>query len=561
MKWRYRLSLFVFLGLFFLIITRLFYWQVVKAEELSAMGASQYGKQIVISPERGEIRTSDGFPIASNKISYLLYANPKEISEVDKEKISIILSEKLSLDPASVSAQLRQDLFWVPIEKNIDVSVKDELEKLTLTGVGFEEQYVRFYPEASMAAQLIGFVGKNDTGEDKGYFGIEGYYDRQLRGKGGVAIQIDDAVGRPILAKMNNDSGRINGRNLTLTVDRAIQFLVERKLKKGIENFGAVSGMVIIMDPKTGSILSMASFPSFDPRSYRDYDVNTYKNPLITNLYEPGSTFKALIMAAGIDSKVVKPDTKCPICASPLSIGGYEVRTWNNQYKKDIDMTEVIIHSDNTGMVYVSQQLGIDRMLDYLKKFGIGDLTGVDLQGEVSVGLRPSKNWYPIDVATLSFGQGISVTPIELLSAFSSLANGGKRMEPHIVKEIQTPEGQIITIPPKLVGQPVSEATAKVMTEILVNAVDKGEAQFAKIKGYRVAGKTGTAQIPIAGHYDPTKTIASFIGFAPAQDPKFAMLVVIDRPTSSIYGAETAAPVFFDIARDLFAHYGIAPSQ
>jgi cell division protein FtsI/penicillin-binding protein 2 len=223
-------------------------------------------------------------------------------------------------------------------------------------------------------------------------------------------------------------------------------------------------------------------------------------------------------------------------------------------------MLEVIQHSDNTGMVFVAQKLGIDRMLSYLNKFGIGDTTGIDLQGEVSPVLKPSNQWYAVDLATAGFGQGISVTPIELLDALGAIANQGRRMEPHVISAVESPDGSLTKIQPKVLDTPISEETAQVMTEIMVNAVNKGEASWARLKGYRIAGKTGTASIPVAGHYDPNQTIASFIGFAPADDPKFVMLVILDRPTVSIYGAETAAPIFFDIAKDILSYYGIAPS-
>lgn len=544
---------------FFCIVLRLFYWQVIKADELSAMGKSQYGDIVTISSERGDIKTSDGFPIATNKVTYLLYINPKEVK--NKEQISEILSPTLSMDKASISAQLSLDKFWVPIKKGLDDKKKTQIEKLKLPGIGFEQESVRFYPEASLAAQLIGFVGKDDLGEDKGYFGLEGYYDRQLKGKTTTTIKIRDAFGRPIVsAQEENTPYDQKGRSLVLNVDRALQFLVEKRLKEAVERFGASGGMVGIIEPKSGNVLAMASVPSFDPRRYGEYSSDLYKNPFISNVFEPGSTFKALIMAAGIDNKKVKPDTKCPICAKPAEIGGYEIRTWNNQYRENITMTDVIRHSDNIGMVYVAKSLGLDIMISYIQKFGIGEITGIDLQGEVASSIRPRDSWYPIDLATASFGQGISVTPIELLSAFASIANKGTRMEPHVVRSIETEDGESIQIPPKPLEKPISEETAKVMTEILVNAVNKGEAQYARVKGYRIAGKTGTAQIPIEGHYDASKTIASFIGFAPADDPKFAMVVIIDRPTSSIYGSETAAPTFFAISRDLFAYYGISPT-
>lgn len=559
MNWRYRVACILFAFTLVVITARLFYWQVVKAEELSLLGKAQYGSSVKLTPQRGEIITQDGFPIATNKFSYLAFVNPKEVK--DPLKVVQVLSSRLGIETASVSSALGKNLFWVPIKSHIEEVVKNDIEKENLAGVGFEKQSIRFYPEASMAAQLIGFVGKNDLGEDSGYFGLEGYYDRQLKGKQGVAVQVHDAFGRPILSRINKNFDKIDGRTLTLTLDRVVQFLVETKLKKGIEEYGAEGGMAAVMDPKTGGILAMASFPSFDPSNYQLFPYEYYKNPFISNLFEPGSTFKSLVMAAGIDSGVVDPYTKCPICDKPVSIGGYDIKTWNDTYQNGINMIEVIQHSDNTGMVYVAKSLGLDRMYDYLKKFGIGESTDIDLYGEVVPFLRQKNKWYPIDLATASFGQGIHVTGIELLSSFSAIANEGIRVRPHVVSTIKTEDGNTFNIEPKMMGKPISSKTAKVMTEILVNAVNKGEAQWARVKGYRIAGKTGTAQIPIAGHYDPSKTIASFIGFAPADNPKFVMLVVIDKPTQSIYGAETAAPIFFNIARDLFSYYKIPPSE
>ncbi len=559
MTWRFKSTFLFFILAFFLIVLRLFYWQVVRAEELTTLGEDQYGQNVTVEPVRGEIRTSDGFPIASNKLSYIVFANPKEVGDVGQE--TQILSQQLQEDPATISALLSMDKFWVALKRNVSSEEKADLEKLNLKGVGFEEHTTRFYPEASTAAKLLGFVGKTNNGDSVGYFGLEGYYDRQLRGKAGKAMQIHDAFGRPILAKMDDASTAVDGRSITLTVDRAVQFMLDREIKEGMEKYGAKGAMAAIMDPKTGRIIAMSAFPAFDPRDYVDYTFEDYKNSFVSDVYEPGSTFKPLIMAAALNEGLVKPETECDICNGPVEIGGYQIKTWNDEYQDHINMTETIIHSDNTGMVFVSKKLGLDRILDYMKKYGIGQLTGIDLQGETAPPIRPRSQWYPIDVATASFGQGISVTPIELLSAFSSIANNGIRMKPEVVASVETPEGETIKIDPEEMGRPISEKTAKVMTEILVNAVDKGEAKFAKPKGYRIAGKTGTAQIPIEGHYDPTKTIASFIGFAPADDPKFVMLVIVDRPTSSIYGAETAAPIFFKVAKQLLDYYGVTPTE
>ncbi|HVA96436.1 MAG TPA: penicillin-binding protein 2 [Candidatus Acidoferrales bacterium] len=559
MSWRYRFTLLFFLIVFGLIITRLFYWQVVKAQELSAIGQAQYDQQIVSPAQRGEIKTADGFTIAADKLAYLVFTNPKVVK--DKQNEADVLGNFLDIKSATISALLSENKFWVPIKSSVENSVKEKIDSKNLPGVGFQEETVRYYPEASMAAHMLGFVGKDVNGNDAGYFGLEGYYDRLLSGKNGFAEVVHDASGHPILAKMNDSTVKVDGSSLVLHIDRRIQFMLDEELKKGIQKYGAKSGMAAIMDPKTGGILAMSSFPTYDPAHYQDYSDTLYTDPFITSTYEPGSTFKPLIMSAAINEGLVKPDTQCTICSGPVQIGDYAIHTWDDHYFANTTMTDVIVHSDNTGMVFVGQKLGLDRILQYLQRFGIGDTTGIDLQGEAAPPLHPQNQWYPIDLATATFGQGITVTPIELLDAVASIANNGKRMEPHVVAAVQTPDGQTIPIPPKEIDQPISATTAQVMTQIMVDAVNNGEAKFARLKGYDIAGKTGTAQIPVAGHYDPTKTIASFEGFAPANDPKFVMLVVVDEPSSSIYGSETAAPIFFAVAKDILMYYGIPPSE
>ncbi|HSW48246.1 MAG TPA: penicillin-binding protein 2, partial [Candidatus Saccharimonadales bacterium] len=462
MSWRYRCCLLFFITFFFLIVARLFYWQVVRASELQLLAQAQYGRIVSIPSTRGEIRTSDDYAIVANKLSYLVFLNPKEIK--DKKDLSDMLAPILDTESASISAKILPDRFWVPIQSTVENSVKEKVEALKLPGVGFQGESVRFYPEASLGAKLLGFVGKDDNGQDKGYFGLEGFYDRQLRGKAGQATIIHDATGRPILSKLNESTGKTDGRNLVLNVDRNVQFMLDNTLKEGVEQYGASGGVAAIMDPKTGAIIAMSGFPTFDPRHFQEYTDDVYRNAFINDTYEPGSTFKPLVMAAAIDSNLVKPDTKCPICAGPVEIGGYEIRTWNDKYNADESMTDVIMHSDNTGMVYVGKKLGLDRMVRYLDKYGIGELTGIDLQGEVVPNVREKENWYPIDLATASFGQGITVTPIELLTAFSSIANNGNRMEPHVVSKIITPDGGTIDIRPKVLDQPISERAAHIMT-------------------------------------------------------------------------------------------------
>ena len=558
-SWRYPF-LFVFISfLFVLIIGRLFYWQVVQAEMLSGLAQEQYSGEIKLTPKRGDIITSDGFPIVSNKVAYHVYADPSVIK--DNEKIIESLASILDMETASVSSKLLPSLQWVRIKSGIDSAKRVEIEKRDFPGVGFEEEYARFYPEASIAAHLVGFVGENESESSKGLFGLEAYYDRLLKGKEGIIVELRDALRRPILSERNDDSDGVEGSNLYLSIDRSVQFLIEQKLKDAVGKYQATGGMIGIMEPKTGNIIAMASYPSYSPQKYWEYEVSLYINPFITNSYEPGSTLKPLVMASAFDAGLITPQTICDICGGPVPVSGYELRTWNNKYYKDTNMIEVIQHSDNTGMIFVAQKLGVDRMISYLSRFGIGSLTDIDLHGETAPDFKPRNAWYDVDLATAGFGQGISVTPIELLTAFSSFANNGEIMKPRVVTAFKNSKGERQEIPVKVKGRPISEKTAKIMTEILVNAVEKGEAQWAKPDGYRIAGKTGTASIPVKGHYDPEKTIASFIGFAPVDNPKFVMLVILDKPTTSIYAAETAAPLFFSIATDLLSYYGIPPTR
>lgn len=557
---RYRIVLAFFTILFGIIVLRLFYWQVVRADELKELGQIQYGRSIKIEPIRGEILTSDGFPIASNKITYLLYANPQEVE--NKTSTSRELAGLLEMEEASISAQLGQDLLWVPIKRGVSAELKTKIENEDIFGVGFQKEFERHYPEGSMSAHLLGFVGRDDLGNSKGYFGVEGYYDMLLRGKSGSALQIHDALGRPILARVNNEeSFGTDGSTLKLNIDRTVQYLVEKELKAGIERYGAEGGMAAVMDPKTGNILAMAAYPSFDPKKYSEFDSESYKNPFISDLYEPGSTFKPIVMSAAFNENLLTPKSKCPICDGPVSVGGYQLRTWDNKYYPNSTMLEVIQHSDNTGMVYTAQKLGKDKLSSYIDKFGFGKITGIDLQGETAPVLKPKEAWYEVDLATTGFGQGISITPIELLTAFSAIANNGKMMEPHVVSEVIDINGKVTKIEPKVIAQPITPKTASTMKDVLINAVSQGEAKWTIIPGYRVAGKTGTASIPIEGKYDSTKTIPSFIGFAPVDDPKFVMLVILDRPTAKIYGSETSAPIFFEIAKGLFSYWGIPPDE
>lgn len=565
-----------------LVAIRLFYWQVVQADDLAARAEQQHTATSSIDAPRGLIFSSDGGILAANRPTFVLYGLPKIIK--DKSEVAAKLAKVLSnskelakvsnaspsaeidfkeffkLKKAEIEDKLSKDLFWVALERNIDFSLKNQVEELKLVGIGFENQTSRYYPEGSSSAHVLGFVGSDSLGREKGYFGIEGSYNRELEGISGVLTEERDAQGVPILSGKYYKKEPKNGHTITLTIDRGIQLIVERKLRAGLEKYGAKAALAVALDPQSGEILALAAYPNFDPNSFYDFPTQTYRNPIVAESYEPGSTFKVLVMAAGINEKLIEPQTRCDICDGPVSIGGYTIKTWNNKYYADSTMTEVIAHSDNIGMVFISKKLGLDKMYQYVSDFGFGSLTQIDLQDESTPDIRTKDEWREIDLATASFGQGIAVTPIQMVRAVAAIANGGKLMEPHIVKSIEG-DNKLTTIKPKVVRQPISEETAGIVKEMMVQAVENGEAKRMVPKGYKIAGKTGTAQIPVAGHYDAEKTIASFVGFAPAINPKFVMLVIYREPSSSIYGSETAAPTFFDITKELLPYFNVVPTE
>lgn len=549
----------IFLLLFFLIIIRLLYWQVINSDDLKGIAEKQISTTLDIPAQRGRIYSSDKSPLVINQRSYLVYLEPHKVKNINQT--IKILSKNLQTDESSVSAKImNNELIWVSVARKISEDKMLKLKNEKLDGVGFINEPKRFYPEASMAAHLLGFVGKNTKGSDQGYFGIEGYYDNQLRGRDGFIRIEKDVLGNPILSGRYDEIPAESGRDLVMTIDRSVQFTAEKKLLEGVQKFGAKGGSVIILNPKTGAVLAMVSYPSFDPDDYVNYPSDYYMNPIVSSSYEPGSTFKVLVMAAALNEGKIKPDTIYEE-NGPVEIGGYAINTWNQKYHGKISISQILEYSSNVGMVFIESQLGDENFIKYITQLGFGKLTDVDLEGESSPDLRPLNKWYKIDYATASFGQGIAVTPLQMIRAVAAVANGGMLLKPFVVQSIVTDDGKKLDTQPKVIRQVFKKEVAAMVTEMMVSAVDNGETRNLKPSGFRIAGKTGTAQIPIQGHYDAQKTIASFVGFAPVDDPKFIMLVTINEPASSPWGSETAAPVFFSIASELFSYYGISPSS
>ncbi|MFZ2199791.1 MAG: penicillin-binding protein 2, partial [Microgenomates group bacterium] len=450
---------YLFLGFLFcisLIILRLSYWQVVRGGDLSSQATDQYTSKDVVTGSRGGILTSDGFPLVVNQAVFTLGVyhpavvdKPSSIVDrimpllefkiddpsiaTDVAKLKLALDELKSNTQSNMLDKLSESGYSI-LARALSVKEKTAISELDITGLTFDQSFIRGYPEASMSAHLTGFVGRDDVGNPVGYFGLEGFYDRELAGRSRIEKQDKDASGNPLLVGDFQVMPGRDGRTLKLYLERGSEHLVNTELQKGIAQYGASSGEVIVMDPYTGGILAMSSLPTYDPANFNQYDASLYKNPSVANSYEPGSTFKVLVMAAAFNEGVVKESDQCDICSAPYPIGKYFIKTWNNEYRANGTPESIIVHSDNVGMVWTEQKLGGEKMLEYIKKFGFGTKTGIDLQEEITPALRTK--WGDIDYATSSFGQGIAVTSIQMLSAVGAIANGGTLMEPHLVQSV-----------------------------------------------------------------------------------------------------------------------------
>jgi len=551
--------------LFILILIRLFYWQIIRGPQLATKANRQHQETTLLQAKRGDIYDRDGLLLAGTKQLYHLFVYKPQLEKETQEVVDL-LSPLLAPPPppASPGAEIittedmlketeefLEDRFslssnWISLKHYLNEEQKEAINTLSVAGLGLENEFIRYYPEASLSAHLLGFVGKDIAGQEQGYFGLEGFFDRQLKGRSGKVKTEKDAYGNPILIGQYSFFQSQSGRSLVTTIDKTEQFLLEKVLKEGVEHYGAKTGSVIVIDSQTGQIRAMANYPTYHPGNYPEYDSSLFKNPIVADLFEPGSVFKPLIMAAAFNEDLIEPDTTCDICSGPVVIGEYVIRTWDEVYHPDSTMTEVIVNSDNTGMVFVARKLGNEKMIEYFQRYGFDNLTGIELQEETTSKLKDPSRMASTDLATNSFGQGIAITRLQLITAFNALANSGNLIPPTLIQSIDgvpsSAQKEVSVISPE---------TSLQITRILVEAVNKGEAKWAKPEGISIAGKTGTAQIPIEGKYDEEKTITSFIGFFPAQQPKYTMLVTLTEPQTSPWGSETAAPLWFDIAKQL----------
>lgn len=518
-------------------------------------------RELEFVPPRGQIYDRNGELLATNDTHYELSFSPRflhqprEVAEFLADKLGLPESDMLglvSLDPVEylyvpVARGVPADLAW-------DIREEGESQELDLSGLDMVPQQHRTYPGGTLASQLLGFVAYDNAGKLTGYYGVEEYYNEILAG------QSVSAVKHMVPFDVALDPTPPGGQNLRLTIDRNIQLEAELALAQGLLEHGAQSGLILVMDPKTGGILAMAAQPTFDPNRYLDSPNSAYASPVVSAQYEPGSVFKVLTMAAALDSGTVAPTTPF-LDTGVVEVGGAVIRNWNGGAWGPQDMTGCMQHSLNVCLASVATWMGPKTFYNYMAAFGIGHTTNVDLAGEATGRLkRPGDpDWYDSDLGTNSFGQGVAVTPIQLLTAISAVANGGAMMQPHVLYQVVN-EDTVHTTRPQVLGRPIRPDTAAALTEMLAHSLER-EASEALVPGYRIAGKTGTAEIPVPGGYDDSATVASFVGWGPVDDPQFLVLVRLDRPASSPWGSTTAAPLFGKLMKRLVVLMELPPDD
>lgn len=553
---------FVFIfAIFGFIAFRLFELQVLRSGDYLELAKGQHWAVRKIMPKRGkiytkDIKTGEKYLLATNKTLGMVYAVPRQIK--NKSEAAEKLAGILSMDSKEIFELIDNDKVYVPIKHKLSDEEVLNIEKMETIGIMLSEEEWREYPEGELASHLIGFV----NAEGNGQYGVEGYFNNELKGMPGEIRLEKDTSGRQITVGEKQENPALNGKEIVLTIDRVIQDFAERDLAEAINKFGAKSGSVIVMDPKSGDIWAMANFPTFDPNSYsniKDYEI--FKNSAISHFYEPGSIFKILTMAAGIDSGQISPNTLFTDTGE-VKIGGYTIRNASNKTYGQRTMTQVLEDSINTGTVFIEEKVGHKNFYEYISNFGFGQKTGISLIGEVEGLFRPFKEWRDINFATASFGQGIAVTPLQFITAASVIANGGELIIPKIVSEFVMPDGSRDILGKKVKNNVLKNNSANIVSAMMVSVVEKGHGKTARIPGFRVAGKTGTAQIPLkdGGGYDPNKSIGSFILFTPAEDPRFVILTKIDEPKGVQWAESTAAPLAGGLAKKILNYLEIPPT-
>jgi len=573
---RIKFLIFVFVIFGLLIIGRLFNFQVLKYGYYSALASDQHEIYRKLFAERGTIYMIDKmgsklnkhevlYSVAINKDFNLVYAQPKYI-EKSAQEIAEALTPILEPDPEKqegfkkiiLEKLNKTDDPYEELKDRVEDSQVEMIEQLQFAGIKSIKKSSRYYPENNLAAQVLGFVSRD---ERTGKYGIEGYFNQELSGKQGEIISENDIAGRIISVGTMNMTKAEDGADIILTIDRNMQYQVCKQVSEHAKVLEAKSAAAVVMDPQTGEIIAMCSYPDFNPNEYNlieNNDLSVYNNRTIYEPYEPGSIFKPITMAAGLDLGLITPETSY-IDVGQLEIDEEKINNADKQAHGLRTMTEVLEMSLNTGTVFVSEKLGQRNLRHYLEKFGFGKKTGIQLETELEGNISSLDKKAEIYTATASFGQGITVTPLQMVQAFSAIANGGKLVRPYLVEEIRYPDGRVVKTQHPQPQQVISSKTATLLSGMLVSVIENGQGNQAKIPGYYAAGKTGTAQIPVPGGYSQTETNHSFIGFAPLKDPAFVLIIKFEAPKHGSYSSVTTAPLFSRIAKTILDYYHVMP--
>ncbi|MDD3734935.1 MAG: penicillin-binding protein 2 [Candidatus Pacebacteria bacterium] len=565
--WRIKFLFLFFLILFGVFVFRLYHFQIVKGEEYFKLAQNQQDTLQKISPKRGAIFFSDKKTcLARQEKCFTILIDPLMVDIKNIEKSIELLGSNLNLNTSqknrlieNIKEKRKEGLHYLKVSnEKVSEIKKKEIQKLDISGIYFEEEGCRFYPQGELAAHLVGFYSE---GSNEGYYGVEGFYDSVLKGVEGKIKGKKDAYGR-IIPNYSQVLKQVqDGDDLILTIDFSIQSLLESKLKELVEKYGPEAATGVIMNPKTGEILAMASLPNFNPNEYDKADEKSLNN-VAMQAFEQGSIFKPITMAAGIEENVVNPQTTYEDKGF-VTIDNRQIYNWDRKGRGTANMIKVMEESLNTGAVFVEQKLGKEKFLNYIQKFGFGEKTGIDLQGESPGDIRNLFSPREIECANASFGQGFSATPVQILQAFSAIANGGKMVRPYVVKERITPSGKIIKTKTEVVASPISAETAARVSAMMVSVVKNGFGKKADVEGYLIAGKTGTAQVPDIGGYSSEVSTHTFISFAPALDPQFEIYIaLLKQRNGQIFASDSIAPVVKDISSFLLAEYfKIPPSE
>ena len=547
----------LFLGCAFVLSHRLYVYQYQDHERYRRLASDAHRRTITVVPGRGSLLDTNGHPLAVSVRYDAVQVVGKQIARV--ESTAAALAGVLEMSPGDVLARIDPTSDRpVVIKDRLPAAVAERAAALGLAGVYLTPLPARQYPEGSLAAQILGFVGR----DHQGLTGLEYYFDEELAGQAGSIDTELDTEGHELIIGRRVVSAPREGVDVVLTLDRFVQRLAERELAEAVRQNKGSGGMIVVMEPATGAVLAMASAPTYvlsDSIAFKPEEEHLYKAVPVTNQYEPGSVMKVVTMAAALEQGVVSPTTTVEDRGIAV-FGGTAIRNWDQRANGVISMTEVLVRSSNIGTQWVAGRLGAQEFYRYLGAFGFGQPTGIELPGEVAGTVRTpaSPGWAPIDLATNSFGQGVAVTPLQMLAAIAAIGNDGVMMRPTLVKQFEA-EGQVQRPEPHAVRRVISTNTARTLREMLVTVLDQPALQAHRIPGYRVAGKTGTADMVTTGGYKSGKTFASIVALLPADQPRLAILVRIDAP-QALYGGLVAAPVLKRLGEELVAYYRIPGS-